>query len=837
MSDFFQAKSATLPEGKERENQLIRQSKDPDLVVLVDEKPHHKERLQLEKFMKHVYGRDVEYKLIYCYKFKPTEKELTRNIEKFVLQNVPDLSEHIPRGSKVLTLGRALYAITKSTSLKVHHFYDIVWNKTWFFDPYTESWVFPVDAMYNFFRASDGKIFDTWKKYFLLHQIKQISTRKLPLPRRPKLNLVKVKDTSAFFQEHMSETEIAWDLETSGFNPWTSKIKCFTCSFDGKTGYYLRWEDIDTAELDEFLDGKFQIGANLKFDCRFLRLRGVENCTVHFDTLQAGHLLNEIRSNSLKSHSWLYTYHGGYEIDLELYKLKHPRLRDYSLISEDILLPYAVKDAIITYQVYKAQGKHLAEDPKLHHYFESITMPALRMFVDIEAEGTYINWDEVIKVEQELTEEREKIAREIFDHTGLRFNLESDAELGRVFRDDLKLPDLGEYRKDGGYKTSEDQLNEWSKRGYRVADLLLQYRKRNTLIRSFTGRHRDKTGYWEYHIPGLDRMFPVFMVQMAKSLRLRANSPNLQQVPHHGEFAPKIRRFFSTPNPEFGIGDVDYSGLQLRIVAALSGDENMKRAFTELGGDLHSFTGRSVYTPNISIEEFIQNKKTSPYAEYRQQGKRVNFSFLFGTAAQTFTNDVIRKEWTESQCWDFIEDKGLEVLEDRRTGEEDPFLTVGHYIRSMFFQAYPQLMPWIESCKQFAINNGYARCTHGARRLLPELLYIGKDDDPAHIANLRNISVNSPVQTFEITLILRAMVEIHEEFKNMRSRWMGTVHDAVSPYVHLEETERVKNLLIEVLTRDYPEYEGIPLEIEGDLAWPNDEENPTFWGYGEDWIG
>lgn len=214
----------------------------------------------------------------------------------------------------------------------------------------------------------------------------------------------------------------------------------------------------------------------------------------------------------------------------------------------------------------------------------------------------------------------------------------------------------------------------------------------------------------------------------------------------------------------------------------------------------------------------------------------INFGFLFGMQASTYTNSYIRKEWTLKQCKEFIKDKQIETIANLYRNQNDPFLIVGTYMRNSFFTTYKNLLIWHKDLHNFARKWGYIRTVHGARRHLPQLLHIGENFQLE--ANLKNIAINSPVQNFEIVMISRAMREFHEYCKvnNKKSRLWTTTHDSVAFYIHKSEIEEMKKIIPAIMTKDYPEYDSIPIEVEGDLSDPRSD-IPTWWGYGNEWGG
>jgi len=396
---------------------------------------------------------------------------------------------------------------------------------------------------------------------------------------------------------------------------------------------------------------------------------------VDFDTMQCGNLLNEMSSASLKTHAWRYTKLGGYELELEKYKAKFSSIMTYDNIRHEVLFPYATTDPIASFQVYEEQLKQLKKYPKIFKYYFSITVPSINMFLDMEMEGVYLNWEKIKEIEIFLKEKRQAIANEIYKLAGFTFNLESTKEVGRVFQHKLKLPNIGAVGKEGYFLSNEDALEEWKGLGYEIPSLLIDYRECSTLIKNFTGEFNKKSGYWQF-FNGTDIIYPTFMVQMAKTLRHRAKDPNMQNIPHHGTYGELIRSFFTTPSDEYYISEWDYSGLQLRIIAIMSGDENMRHAFVNTGGDLHSMTARNIFHIDWTVEEFIAVKNEVKYEMERDVAKKCNFGLVFGKSYRSFTNEVIRKKWSKDKCEEYIKEKKIK-LERNRDGEADIHLTVG----------------------------------------------------------------------------------------------------------------------------------------------------------------
>lgn len=840
-SSLFQKANPHAPKGRRTAvfNPVVKDSDNPELVLLVSFYPSQKMIHALEAELGRVYNRYVEFKILYAFDYLISKKDLEKNIEDFCLDHALDFTKYIPKGAKILAYGKTLYALTLNTALQLDAFYDSTFNHTSFYYPPTGSYVFPVPDIQFLFEGQPrpANMKPRWDIFFYRNQIKRLKELDGTPIRLPQLNRVLVEDPNEFLRSHIGIKEkVSWDLETTGFNFQTDEIICITLSFDGQTGYYLDWDKIDKKILNEFMVGKYLIGANSKFDWKFLLYRGIQPVHVEWDTMSAGHCLNEMRSNSLETHGWIYTYYGGHEIPLKRYKHKHPKaIKTYRDIPEDLMLQYAVDDAIITYQVHEAQEAQMKLDPKLYDYYHEHILPNIPMYAEIELRGVDIDWEKLREVTLQIEEEKTELEKEILKECGGKeFNLTSNKELGLFLEFEMGLPDLemrakGDPPRGGYYLTGKVPLREWKKRGYKIADLILKYRAICTLQNSFLGDEEGASAYWKFRTAE-DKVHPTYFANQTKSHRNSCKNPNLQQAPKHGKKAKVYRSIFTTPGREYGLSEGDYAGFQMRIAGVLSGDQNLIDAFMKFGGDPHSVTAVKIYHPNWEIEQFLKVKNEEPYNSERSVGKTSNFAFLFGGQAYSFCQDTIKQEWSSSQCKSFLRSKGIRVAP-----RDDEFLKVAEFIRDSYFRGYPRLEEWHKRCHKEALKRFYIRCVHGARRLLPQLesLDLSHPPDKKLQRDLLNIAVNSRVQNFEVVAISRGMRKIHEYLKvhDKKSYIMGMIHDAVVFYIHKDEREEMQKIITEVMEADYPEYKGMHMVYELDWADPRDPDNPTYWGH------
>ena len=781
----------------------------------------------------------------------------------------------------------------KSDDLDIYGFYDIVFQNNSFWSSDYKSRVFPIDNAWNFFERSGNmnREKDCWEKYFFQYQCKAAYNYEVPRLRVPKLNIIDIKKPNEFLKEYKDKVcKVAWDTETRGLDSFnlSTEIICITISFDGKTGYYLRWKDIDPKLFGDFLDTKESIGQNIKFDSKFVILRGVskEKIHIYYDSWNGSHCINEMQRSSLKSDAWLYTFYGGYDRELDEYLEKYSEAKkDFSLIPESLLIKYATMDAIINWQIYEAQLKKIKWiDEKfpmdngwsLEKYYFSTNIPAIKFFLEVELEGMCVDWDLLNEYCIKLENDIKKVKKELYkifninEHT-ISFN--SNNDLG-VFLEYKGWQDYGrgkvKPKKDlvqlfrnkfnyeinmnrGIYLTGEGSLELWKKNGHeKEAKLILKYRELNTLMKTFLGNEKEGTGFFQYRKFD-NKVHSTFGPMLTDSQRNWSKNPNLQNIPKHGSQAKWYRKIFIPPSNDFYIEEKDAAGFQLRIGAIYSQDPELIKVFTELGGDLHSMTAQSVLKRNVTFEEFIERKKEKEFKDARFKAKGINFQLEFGASAFNFAMSTIEPNWSMSEVKEYIHDNELEekVLFFRKQMDKDlpmykaikdkktfPYLwTVASDIRKKYFKKYSRLEEWIYEKTVEADNNGFVRSSFGCIRRLPQLLYQGKDDDRGKIKNWHNIAVNSPVQNYESVILTWVGYGVMQYIKdhNLKSRICGNVHDAIVLYTHKDEFYEIDREAKIIFEEDRPENKGIPQILEYDVVdygKTNDKGESYVWGFG-----
>lgn len=926
MSDFFDSMVEGTPNISVKVLKKIKSISNPILfsknftkegiTLIVDEILNSVELKMLQVFLEKL--RINDYQIIYPLKVNGSdENDKTAIYKKFISYKI-DLAKYIPTNSKVISFGRALFSITESNDLDcskvvdddsdaddkdmdsnsiIQGFYDTILWKTSFFDNKTKSWIYPVDGWRSLISKRGGfaENFEVWffKKQLLLIKDKIIKPYKIK-----KLNLIKVNNPNQWLMERINDkVEIAIDTETKGLDPFSKngKIVCVTISYDGYTGYYLKWEDIDTNILSNYLKDRPLILTNGKYDVKWLHLKGnipLENMKIFSDTVLLQQICNEMMRKGLKAGAFLYTPYGGYDKELDDYVEKHKEINDdYSLIPEEVLFPYATTDPCITYLVHKELLKYrdtldslLNSNNKygysLKYCYNEIIIPALNNFVEVEIMGMDIDLQVLKETSENLQKDIIKMQEEIKLELG-NINVNSNDELG-IALEKKGLPIIDRNIK-GLPNVGESQLKAWKKEGYEIANTILKYREISKNFSTFVGmenvenfgqcvnnsgfdffesveekkkKKKGKTGIYQY-IRDDNKVHGSFAIFSTQSLRSRSYAMNLQQIPSHGEKAKIARSFFRPPTKNHAFLSTDLSGIQLRIGAILSGDPVMRDVFISKGGNLHLMTAMSYipfFLPEVSSFEKAEKilkengKEKDLLKDFRFKAKSINFLCEFGGSASVLAEQSILTDWTEEFMDLYIEKNGLkekyeELLLKSLEGSfyfVKPELSkhnkilytkafiVAENIIDKFFTTYKGLKKWINVTKKLAEEQGYIVNVHGTIRRLPYLMASSEsgDIDKRKYKNLQNISLNTQAQCCESIIIQRGMNNAIAEAKK-EGIWgkghcykMGMIHDASEDIVNLENEEYKKYVKIihKWFCKDYPEYEGIPVECESNIS-------------------
>jgi DNA polymerase-1 len=409
---------------------------------------------------------------------------------------------------------------------------------------------------------------------------------------------------------------------------------------------------------------------------------------------------------------------------------------------------YAAEDADITWQLHQ-RFEPLLEQDEVTALFNEVEMPLVHVLADMETEGIRIDIPALKAFSEELGTELIRLQEAIHTASGVPFNIDSPKQLGDVLFETLKLggDSVKKTAKTGQYQTSEDILQGLSN-AHPVVPLILDYRS----LRKLKGTYVDTLP--EAADPVTHRVHTSYLQTVAATGRLASNDPNLQNIPIRTEKGREIRKAFVPRSEAYQLLSADYSQIELRIIAHMSGDRNMQEAFRH-GLDIHAATAAKVF--NVDIAAVTR--------EQRSKAKAVNFGIAYGQGAFGLAQNL-----------------GIPRAEAKQIIDD-------------YFAQFPGVRNYMDEMIGFCRAHGYIKTLMGRRRYLPDITSANNTVR----AQAERIAINAPMQGSAADIIKVAMVAIHRDIKQrrMRSRLLLQVHDELVFDAHLDEAVELKALVRE----------------------------------------
>jgi len=554
-----------------------------------------------------------------------------------------------------------------------------------------------------------------------------------------------------FVNKLMSQTSVCFDTETTGLDPITAHLVGISFSWEPKKGYYVPFpEQFDEAQntidkLRPFFESETieKIGQNLKYDIKVLNKYKVDVKGPLFDTMIAHYLINPDMRHNMDILAETYLNYSPQPIsDLIGNKGKNQlSMRDVPL---DKLTEYAVEDADITLQL-KHHFEQELNQANTKALFNTIEMPLVKVLAHMELEGIKLDSNFLNSLSVDLNQDILNLEQEIYRLADEEFNIASPKQLGIVLFEKMKLVDKPKKTKTGQYSTAEDVLSYLAK-DHDIIEKILSYRGlsklKSTYVDSLPEQVLDITG----------RVHTQYLQTVAATGRLSSNNPNLQNIPIRTERGKQVRKAFIPRDEEFVLLAADYSQIELRVIAALSEENNMISAFVN-GEDIHAATASRVF--GVPIGEVTR--------EQRSQAKTVNFGIIYGVSAFGLSNQT---DLSRSESKDLID---------------------------LYFATYPKLQDYIQNQIEFARENGYVQTVLGRRRYLRD---INAGNAVVRGAAERN-AVNAPIQGSAADIIKIAMINIHRSLseRSFKSKMLLQVHDELVFDVFKPELEEIRVLI------------------------------------------
>ena len=565
----------------------------------------------------------------------------------------------------------------------------------------------------------------------------------------------------------MKQTSVCFDTETTGLKALEVEVIGIAFSYEIGKGYYLSLpeDQIETQiileEFRPFFESEIEkIGHNLKYDIKVLSTYNMPVKGKLFDTMIAHYLINPDMRHNMDILAETYLNYQPVAITALIGKKGKNQLSMRSVPLKE-QTEYAVEDADITFQLKQLFTGEL-ENGNVTKLFNDIELPLVSVLTAMEIEGININTGFLKGLSVDLTEDINRLEKSIYEQAGEEFNIASPKQLGIVLFEKMELVKKPKKTKTGQYATGEDILSYLAKEHEIIKDIqeYRQYKKlQSTYVDALPNEVNPKTG----------RIHTQYMQAVAATGRLSSNNPNLQNIPIRTERGKEVRKSFIPRDENYVLLAADYSQIELRIIAALSAEENMMEAFKN-GEDIHASTAAKVF--NVPLDEVTRAQ--------RSNAKTVNFGIVYGVSAFGLSNQT-----------DLSRSEAKELIDT-------------------YYVTYPKLKAYMSAQVDFAREHGYVETVLNRRRYLKD---INSRNAMVRSGAERN-AVNAPIQGSAADIIKLAMINIHNRFEkeNFKSKMLLQVHDELVFDAHKEELEVIRPIIKYEMENAFKM--SVPLDVE-----------------------
>lgn len=546
--------------------------------------------------------------------------------------------------------------------------------------------------------------------------------------------------------------KFSFDTETTGIEPMTAELVGMSFAIAEGEAYYVpvpaekmaaeRIVNIFKKALENPSSQK--IGQNIKYDYIMMRRYGVRPAGAFFDTMVAHYLLQPEQRHNMDYLAEIYLGYKTIHIE-ELIGPKGKGQRSMRDVAPEQVYPYAAEDADITLQLKNRLEAELAREG-MEHLFYAIEMPLVRVLAEMEISGVRIDTEALRRSSADLGERLAAIEQEIYELAGTSFNISSARQVGEILFERLKIDEKARKTKTGQYSTTEEVLEKLRYR-HPIVDKILSYRGLRKLLSTYIDALPELINR------ATGKIHTSFNQTVTATGRLSSSNPNLQNIPIRDEEGREIRRAFI---PEEGslFFSADYSQIELRIMAHLSGDPAMTEAFVS-GHDIHAATAARIY--KVAIDEVTK--------DMRRKAKTANFGIIYGISTFGLAE---RLNIPRSEAKQLIDG---------------------------YFETFPRVKQYMEQSIEVAREKGYVETLNGRKRMLPDI--------HSHNSVVRGYAernaINAPIQGSAADIIKIAMVRIFDRFERegLQAKMILQVHDELNFTVPLSEIDTVSLIVKE----------------------------------------
>ncbi|MDG1038824.1 MAG: DNA polymerase I [Polaribacter sp.] len=570
-----------------------------------------------------------------------------------------------------------------------------------------------------------------------------------------------------FLTKLMQQTSVCFDTETTGLKALEVELIGIAFSFEACKGYYVSFPEdqeetkIILEEFRPFFESNIEkVGHNVKYDIKVLSNYGMPVKGKLFDTMIAHYLINPDMRHNMDILSETYLNYQPVSIT-ELIGKKGKNQLSMRVVPIADQTEYAVEDADITFQLKEHFTKEL-ESGNVTKLFNEIELPLVSVLTAMEIEGINLNTDFLKELSFVLTDDINRLEKNIYEQAGEEFNIASPKQLGIVLFEKMELVKKPKKTKTGQYKTGEDILSALAKEHKIIRDIQ-EYRQYKKLLSTYVDALPNEVN------PKTGRIHTQYMQAVAATGRLSSNNPNLQNIPIRTERGKEVRKSFIPRDENHVLLAADYSQIELRIIAALSEEENMIEAFKK-GEDIHASTAAKVF--NVSLDDVTR--------EQRSNAKTVNFGIVYGVSAFGLSNQT-----------DLSRSEAKELIDT-------------------YYETYPKLKEYMSKQVEFARKKGYVETVLNRRRYLKD---INSANAMVRSGAERN-AVNAPIQGSAADIIKLAMINIYNRFEKegFKSKMLLQVHDELVFDAHKDELETIRPIIKYEMENAFKL--SVPLDVE-----------------------
>lgn len=561
----------------------------------------------------------------------------------------------------------------------------------------------------------------------------------------------------------------AFDTETTGLDPKLARIIGMSFSWESGQGVYVPLPPDREAQAYLSLfqplfdrEDLLWIGQNIKYDLSLLKWHGFEIRGQIYDTMLAHYVVEPEGKRSMDDLAIKYLNYEPIPIEALIGKKGKGQGKMEEVPLEQIT-DYAAEDADVTFQLKQVLAP-LVKENQVERVLHDLELPLVPILLEMEYEGVGLDVPFLRDYSRNLEKEIRETESRIYAHAGTQFNIGSPRQLGRILFDEMKIEGGGRKTKTGQYATGEDVLQKIRK-AHPIIEDIQNYRELTKLKSTYVD------ALPELIHPLTGRLHTSFNQALVVTGRLSSHNPNLQNIPVRTDKGREIRKAFIPRDKDWTIVSADYSQIELRIIAAISGDQEMIGAFQE-NKDIHTATAAKVY--QVSEDEVT--------AEMRRAAKAVNFGIIYGQSA-----------------FGLSESLGISRSDARQ-------------IIDTYFQQYPSIKAYMDSSIESAKTHGYVQTLYGRRRYLRDI----------HSANhtvrgfAERNAINMPIQGTAADMIKLAMIRVFQALKDqkLKTRMVLQVHDELVFDVPLNEVDRVCDLVREGMEKAMILPHEVPVRVE-----------------------